>query len=280
MGKNDQFGNRMKAYERCGTSQKLMYDAPVIARLDGRAFHNFCKKNFKASYDKVFNNMMLTTTEILVKETNALIGYTQSDEITLVFNNDYNRPMLFDGKTHKLNSVLASIAADIFATLKIEAGIYDRSSFDCRVYNVPDKEEACNVLLWREKDATRNSIFSLARTLYSHKELDNKSSSDLQEMIFQKGINWNDCPSHQKRGTYIRMETIERKYTPTEIESLPPKHEARSNPDLVVKRRELRYVKMPPFGRVVNKVEVIFEGACPDTTIVKEDGSSSHRVYV
>jgi tRNA(His) 5'-end guanylyltransferase len=262
MGKNDPFGNRMKAYEATGTSQRLLPDLPVIARLDGRAFHNFCKKNFEVPYDKDFNNAMLATTEYLVAETNALIGYTQSDEITLVLRNDYNSPMLFDGKVFKLTSVLASMATVMFNRM-ILPKVLDFATFDCRVVNVPVKEEACNVLLWRENDATRNSIFSLARTLYSHKELDKKKSTELQEMIFQKDINWNDCSPHQKRGIYVRMETVERKYTPEEIAGLPEKHEACANPDLIVKRREMRYVNMPPFSKVINKIGVVFGGDRP-----------------
>ena len=87
----------------------------------------------------------------------------------------------------------------------------DKAMFDARVFNIP-KEEACNYFIWRQKDATRNSIQAAGQAYFSHKELDHKSQSDIQEMLFQKGINWNDYSIPEKRGSFIRRdtETIER----------------------------------------------------------------------
>ena len=136
-------------------------------------------------------------------------------------------------------------------------------TFDCRVFNVPNKQEAVNHFMWREWDATKNSITSAANSVYSHSELQDKNSSQKQEMLFQKGINWNDYPAEFKRGTYIQRKVVERAYLAEELESLPPKHHARLSPDLVVSRMETKVLDMPPLAKVVNQVEVVFNGAAP-----------------
>jgi tRNA(His) 5'-end guanylyltransferase len=137
--------------------------------------------------------------------------------------------------------------------------------FDCRVWNVPDTTEAVNCLLWREQDATRNSIQSAAYALYSQKQLHKKDTNEMQEMIFQKGINWNDYPDRFKRGAYFRRVLVERKFTVSELDVLPPMHEARRNPDLLIKRHELRRLDLPPLGRITNREDVIFYRAEPKT---------------
>lgn len=75
--------------------------------------------------------------------------------------------------------------------------------FDSRVFTIPDPTEVENYFIWRQQDCVRNSIQSVAQSLYSHKELHKKNSSDLQEMIFQKGINWNDYDAGLKRGRML-----------------------------------------------------------------------------
>lgn len=78
--------------------------------------------------------------------------------------------------------------------------------FDARAFVLP-KEDVTNYFLWRQQDATRNSVQMLARSLYSHKQCEDKNNLELQEMCFQKGINWNDCPIPQKRGRCIIKQT-------------------------------------------------------------------------
>ena len=135
--------------------------------------------------------------------------------------------------------------------------------FDARVWNVPTLEEGANCFLWREWDSTKNSISMAAQHYYSHNELMGKNGSDKQEMLFQKGVNWNDYPDFFKRGSYIQRRKTERKFTTNELEALPPKHQARLNPDLIVERTDYVRVNMPPLGRVVNRVNVIFNGEEP-----------------
>lgn len=135
--------------------------------------------------------------------------------------------------------------------------------FDCRVWTTPTLDEAANVFLWRERDATKNSISMAARCYYSHKELLNKSGSEMQEMLFQKGVNWNDYPDFFKRGTFVQRRTRCSVLTPSELEALPPLHDARKSPDLMVMRSEVCVIEMPPFNKVKNRVAVLFDGTDP-----------------
>jgi len=82
--------------------------------------------------------------------------------------------------------------------------------FDSRVYTIPDQEEVLNYILWRQQDTTRNSISSVAQSLYSHKELHGKSSNEMQEMCFKKGVNWNDYNESLKRGRLIVKEQYQK----------------------------------------------------------------------
>ena len=111
--------------------------------------------------------------------------------------------------------------------------------FDCRVFNVPTLDEAVNTFLWREQDATKNSISMAAQSVYSHNQLNGKTGSDKQEMLFQKGINWNDYPDFFKRGSYIQRKRTLTKFSTEELEKLPQKHQARLNPNLEIERWEI-----------------------------------------
>ena len=135
-----------------------------------------------------------------------------------------------------------------------------RPRFDARVWNVPNLEEAVNSFLWREFDATKNSISMAASSVYSHNLLEGKNGSEKQEMLFQKGINWNDYPNFFKRGTYVQRKVRIGKLTFEELEKLPPKHNARKNSEFVVKRKYVVELELPPLTKVTNKVDVILFG--------------------
>lgn len=264
---SDALGDRMKEYERAGAGAKMMPLLPVMVRIDGRSFSSFTR-GLKRPYDDRLSQMMIDTTEFLVQETNAVIGYCQSDEISLVLYSDRpNTQLYFDGKHSKLTSQLAALASVFFFRLTQERLPPDYAAklptFDCRVWNVPTKEEAVNCLLWREQDATKNSVSMAARAHYSHKQLENKHGGEMQEMLFQKGVNWNDYPAFFKRGTYVQRRVLTTKFTAEELDKLPPLHHARQNPDLVVERSEVRVIDMPPIARVVNRVDVVFHGLDP-----------------
>ncbi len=261
-----ELGARMKEYESREAGRRFIPLLPVCARIDGKCFSNFTR-GLERPFDKRLSDLMCETTAYLVGETQAEMGYAQSDEISLVwYSADYESKIFFDGRIQKINSVLAAMASAYF-NRKLETAIPEKTgelpTFDCRVWQVPTLTEAANVFLWRELDATKNSISMAARCFYSHKELHKKSSNEMQELLFQKGVNWNDYPAFFKRGTFVQKRKVARKFTAEEIEKLPPEHEARKNPDLVFERAEMCYLDMPPFGKVTNREAVIFQGVEP-----------------
>lgn len=253
----------MKMYEAAEAGRKLLPLVPVLARVDGRAFHSFTK-GMRRPFDESFSAAMIETTAALVDETNACIGYTQSDEITLAWHStDIKSQLWFDGRVCKMVSQLAAHATLEFY-LNIVRRLPDygskRPTFDARVWTVPNRTEGANVFVWREWDATKNSISMAAQEHYSHKELHEKNGSEKQELLFHKGINWNDYPAYFKRGTYVQRRTVMKKFSAVELERLPPKHEARANPDLMVERSEIHILAMPPITSVENREAVIFDG--------------------
>ena len=233
MAYNDELGRRMKEnYEKI-PQIKLMRRTPVAIRIDGKAFHTFTR-GFKRPFDEILIKSMQETMKYLCENIQGcVLGYTQSDEITLILQ-DYKTlttEAWFDYKVQKMCSVSASMATMAFNKYFREEvdeqdelnklKYFERSisyieyqdqmitylkaadkgaMFDSRCFNIP-KEEVTNLLLWRQLDAARNSIQMVGRAYYSHKELDGKNSSQIQDMLMDKGVNWNDYPTHQKRGS-------------------------------------------------------------------------------
>lgn len=228
------FDKRMKKYEFVSRNY-LTTRTPVILRIDGKAFHTFTR-GFQKPFDDVLSKTMQETMKYLCENIQGcVLGYTQSDEITLVlvdYKNIDTSPW-FDYNIQKCSSIAASMATmafNKFFNQNIEeydfawrTGLTPQSveiqeepqrymetlrkaankgaMFDARVFNIP-KEEVCNNLLWRQNDASRNSIQMVARAYFSHKQLDKKSTSDIQDMLMlEKNINWNDYPTKYKRGS-------------------------------------------------------------------------------
>lgn len=218
--KGDSLGDRMKRYEAVSKSI-LVSRMPVILRIDGCHFHTFTK-GFIKPFDEVMMKSMQDTMKYLCENIQGcVLGYTQSDEITLVLV-DYqklNSSAWFDNEVQKMCSVAASMAGMAFtryfaynvnnSDVEIDADLWKvymnairrGAYFDCRAFNVPESD-VCNCLIWRQQDATRNSIQSLAQANFSHKELQGLSCNKLQDKLFvEKGINWNDLKDEEKRGT-------------------------------------------------------------------------------
>jgi tRNA(His) guanylyltransferase len=261
----DNLGDRMKCYEAIETERRFIALLPVYARVDGRSFTSFTR-GMERPFDRRMAEAMIGTTEYLVESTGAKIGYTQSDEINLVWIADnYDSEVFFAGKIHKIVSVLASMAAARFNQVVAEffgPPYSDRlPSFDCRVFQLPNRAEAANAFLWRELDATKNAISMAARHYYTTAELHAKSSSAMQEMLFAKGVNFNDYPAFFKRGTFVRRVTQERPLTAAEAERIPASHRPPANAK--IKRAETRRLEVPRFSTVTNREEFIFAGAEP-----------------
>ena len=236
----DSLGDRMKEFYEFRAKTKLVRRMPVIIRLDGKAFHTFTK-GFAKPFDKrMIEAMQETTLELCKSIQGCVFGYTQSDEITLILV-DYNAidvSAWYDYEVQKMCSVAASMATLTFNRIfhnKIREFVnehykvitdketygeelsnsvnellksYNRAvemgaMFDARCFNVPIND-VCNCVLWRQKDATRNSINSLGQAWFKHKELDGKTTNQVQDMLFDKyGINWNNLSTVEKRGTAV-----------------------------------------------------------------------------
>lgn len=263
---NDDLGDRMKSYESMEAGRRLMPLLPVLARIDGRAFHSFTR-GMARPFDAVFSQAMVDTTAALVRDTGACMGYTQSDEITLVWHADNTRSQIwFDGRVAKMTSQLGAQATLTFYRLVLERMPQYASrlpSFDARVWSVPNRAEGANVFLWREWDATKNSISMAASAHYSHKALMGKSGRDKHDLLHAMGVNWNDYPAMFKRGTYVQRRATQTPFSAEEIERLPPKHAARANSALIVERQVCTVLDMPPLGSIENREAVIFDGAMP-----------------
>lgn len=218
-------GNRMKGYEAVSKNY-LMKKTPVILRLDGKAFHTFTK-GFDKPFDKAIEAGMTNAMEYLAKNIQGcVLGYTQSDEITLVlcdyqsidtecwynYNVQKMTAVASSMATWAFNFTIDNIAADLFAEAGNEmtprcALLNNKRNhgafFDCRAFNLP-RHEVVNCLIWRQQDATRNSIQALAQSMFSHKELQGLSCNDLQDKMFtEKGVNWNNLSTYQKRGSCV-----------------------------------------------------------------------------
>ena len=167
--------------------------------------------------------------------------------------------IFFSGKTLKMVSVLASLAAAKFATVCPE-GFADRlPHFDCRVFQLPSRTEAANAFLWRAMDCKKNAISMVAQSLFSAKQLHGKNQVDMHRMVAEAGIVFDSYPAAFRRGAFLRRETISRLLTVEELARIPEKH----RPCGPVLRTSVEAIDMPEFHKVTNRVEVIFDGAPP-----------------
>ena len=211
---------------------------PVI-RVDGHCFHTFTRK-LKKPFDQNMQKAMCQATKKLVEFFSACYGYTQSDEITIVLPKNAQD---FGRKTHKLASLAAAIATAEFIKymeLYTDKKLTKLPVFDGRAFALMDEEELGYYQCFRQHDACRNAISAVARAYYSHKQLDNKNSDDKVQMLADKGVDfWEDYSTAEIFGFYFRRKLSTRKFTKAEIEKLPERHEARTNPDLMVVRSEI-----------------------------------------
>lgn len=227
---HDDLGIRMKTYYEQVSKTTLLRRMPVAIRIDGKAFHTFTR-GFEKPFDTLLVNVMQQTTKKLCENIqNCVFGYTQSDEITLILVDykDINTAAWFDYEVQKLCSISASMTTMLFNKLfrelcesyfneyeeswnhseleekyisTLENAIKKGAMFDARCFNIP-KEEVCNLIYWRQLDATRNSIQMVGQANFSHKELQGLTCNKIQDkLLTEKDINWNNYPTYLKRGT-------------------------------------------------------------------------------
>ena len=235
MAVHDNLGTRMKEYYEAIPKIRLMRRTPVAIRIDGKAFHTFTR-GFAKPFDERLGNAMVRTMQHLCQNIQGCVfGYTQSDEITLLLVDyqTFETDAWFDYEIQKICSIAASMATMAFNRYfadEVEQWHFDHigfpgefgcdaidpndeklnsaylkalaygAMFDARCFNIP-KEEVCNLIYWRQLDATRNSIQMVGQANFSHNELQGKSCNMIQDMLHeQRGINWNDYPTRWKRG--------------------------------------------------------------------------------
>jgi len=263
---NDGLGDRCKAFEQAEAGRRAMRGIPLLARLDGRAFHTFTR-DLRRPYDEGMSRCMIETTRGLVHDLNARVGYTQSDEITLMWfeasNSETGYP--FDGRFQKVASVLAGQASARFVQLvptHLPAKAAELPHFDCRVWQVPTVQDAIDVFVWREDDATKNSLSMAAAALYSDRELHGKDSAAKHELLFGKGVNWNDYPAFFKRGSYLQRRAAEATLTPDELARIPEAH--RPAPGTTFTRSRVVELELAPVRSIANLAEVLIDAADPE----------------
>ena len=225
----DALGDRMKDYYEDRTRIRLPRRTYTIIRIDGKSFHTYTKGLNRPFDNGLIEDMDETTTYLCKNIQGVKFGYVQSDEISLLLTDfdDLTTDMWFDGNLQKMCSISSSLATAKFNQLRMSREFQNNevdpikhgptaynmsigeiidgklAMFDARVFQISSSIEVENYFIWRQQDATRNSISSVAQSMYSPKELHGIKTDGMQELIFQKGINWNDYPSREKRGGFI-----------------------------------------------------------------------------
>lgn len=212
---------RMKKYEYV-TRYYLMCRTPVIVRIDGKAFHTFTK-GMKKPFDSVFMKSMQNTMKYLCENVQGcVLGYCQSDEISLLLIDYENLESCawFDNNLSKIISITSSMASLYFHKVFyknvfkycVENNInkeyndllIDKSNtlqfFDARAFNL-QKEEVNNYFVWRQQDAIKNAIQMIGRAYFTHKELENKNGKDIIDMLDNIKVNYHSFSTCEKRGT-------------------------------------------------------------------------------
>lgn len=218
--KKDELGDRIKSQYEDRTRYFLPRRTYTIIRLDGKAFHSYtknCKKPFDLDLIEDLND---AASCLMIEAQGSAFAYLQSDEISILLT-DFKKPTTqawFDGNVQKIASVSASIMTGEFNSYRmtravnegndfntIEKNIIkcDNAFFDARVFTIPDPVEVANYFVWRCHDSSRNSVQMVARSMFSHKECNNKSCADLQSMLHTKWIDWNNYDPMLKRGRVI-----------------------------------------------------------------------------
>lgn len=205
----DEFGNRMKSYEQVSRI-KLPKRMPIIIRIDGKAFHTYTKNLVKPFDENLMNAMAMTAQYLCQNISGCKLAYYQSDEISLLITNDdkLTTEAWFDNVLQKMVSISASIATAYFNSLNWEGKPEQLAMFDSRAFVIP-KDEVNNYFLWRQNDATKNSISMVAQSQFKQSELQNLNGSQMQDkLMIEKGINWNDLETSKKRGLCVQRKEL------------------------------------------------------------------------
>lgn len=193
-------GERMKANYEEIWKYKLPMRLPVILRLDGKCFHEFTRKIERPFDRKFIDNMAKLATYLCEKIHTSQLAYLQSDEISILLHpyKKLDTQAWFGNEIQKMVSIASGLASSWFSLR------YKREAiFDCRCFLLPEAETV-NYFIWRQQDATRNSIAMLAQSIFSPRQLHKKNVKQAQDMMMEKRVNWNDLDDWKKRGIVVR----------------------------------------------------------------------------
>lgn len=246
-------GDRHKYFEGV-TGSKLMSGLPFMVRLDGRAFHTLTQ-GMDRPYHQPMLDCMRETMIHMVSETSASVGYVQSDEISLMFTAD--RDALFSGVVQKIVSTMASECSVKFykEMLKHMPEYAEKpATFDARVIGYPSLDMAIENLVWREADATRNSLTAAAHAHYSTQELHGAGFTKKHDLLHAVGVNWNDYPVHFKRGVYAQTKKRSVELSELQLSMIPEKH----RPTGPVMRSVTEILDVPPLQDILSAKSHLF----------------------
>lgn len=211
----DSLGDRIKRYEKV-YQYELTPKSCLFIRVDGRAFHTLTKDLDKPFSSELVGSMVYATTETARDMQGFKLAYTQSDEATFMLT-DFDTFQTQGWFDYNLNKVV-SMSASLFTAHFNNHNDFELATFDSRAFIVPENDWP-NVFIWRQKDWERNSIQMFARAHFSHKELHNKNTPQIHDMLHAKGLNWNNLSEQIKNGTFI-MADYEEQYFKATYESL------------------------------------------------------------
>jgi tRNA(His) guanylyltransferase len=208
------FDKRMKGYEKAHTDIRLIPRCPVILRLDGKSFHTYTKPFKDKSNPDPFSDYLhyafVESSKYLASKVSGCRAiYTQSDEVSMYITDEgksIDSQGWFNFELQKMVSISSSLFTAKFNQViqEIRPDITEFAIFDARAFSLPNDIELNNNLVWRQKDASRNSVSMLAQHLFSHKSLQKLSCNQMQEKLFsEKGINWNNIETWKKRGSLV-----------------------------------------------------------------------------
>lgn len=259
----DDFGDRMKGFEQA-SSYVFNRGKPICARIDGRGFSKFTK-GLDKPFDDLMTICMQETTKYLVEKTGANIGYTQSDEISLVWANDGDHPIpFFAGKVQKMVSVLAGMTTAAFTKAVVKNMLMPPDelfqkmpTFDSRVWLVPTKVEATNTLLWRAQDARRNGISSACHVICGHNAMQGANQNTMLDMMAERDVCYHRTyTDEQKYGSFFQRVTTTGVMSQETWFSIP--EEKRPWPPEEVTRHHVQQVPCGFFGDVADKMKFVF----------------------
>lgn len=252
----DALGDKHKKYE-CLPETRLMPGAPVVARLDGKAFHTLTKNAIKPFDDRIIDAMEAAAKYMFVEFCPHVV-YVQSDEITL----GWRDLDMFDNRVQKLCSNIASKAAVVFDRTLAKTD-YDLGDivpgFDCRVWQYPNLELSAENILWREMDASKNSVSMAAHHYFGTKKLEGIGTGERIKMLEELGFHWNQLAPKYKRGSIFKKVEVMKMLGDAELVKIPEKY----RPTGPVSRKEIQRMEWSRLLKVENLAEALFFDAEP-----------------